>query len=65
MVDKESCYKGKNNEEFISLIKKIINKEIKHTGDMGLKVASERSIEAVGQQLKGVYTKVLNDHNDK
>ena len=65
LVDKESCYKGKNNEEFISLIKKIINKEIKHTGDMGLKVASERSIEAVGQQLKGVYTKVLNDHNDK
>ncbi|NLC96462.1 MAG: glycosyltransferase family 4 protein [Erysipelotrichaceae bacterium] len=60
LVDKENCYKGNDNLEFVSLIRKIINKEIKHTGEAGKLVAESRSIEAVGEMLKHVYNEVLN-----
>ena len=48
----------KTNEEFISLIQKIINKELPSTIDEGYKVAKERDLILIGQQLKEVYEKV-------
>lgn len=59
LVDKKSCYKGKSNEEFISLIDKILNKQIPDLSEAGYEVAKSKSIESVGIQLKEVYTKVL------
>ncbi|MBR3841065.1 MAG: glycosyltransferase [Erysipelotrichales bacterium] len=59
MIDGVNCYKGKSNEEFIEILGKMLNKELPSTAIMGRKVAEERSIESVGQQLKEVYTKVL------
>lgn len=58
MKDQVNCYKGKTNEEFISLIQKIINKELPSTIDEGYKVAKERDLILIGQQLKEVYEKV-------
>lgn len=58
MKDQVNCYKGKTNEEFISLIQKIINKELPSTVDEGYKVAKERDLILIGQQLKEVYEKV-------
>lgn len=63
LIDKENCYKGNNNLEFVNLIRKIVNKEIKDTREAGRKVAEERSIEAVGQELKKVYEEVLSFEN--
>ena len=58
MKDQINCYKGKTNEEFISLIQKIINKELPSTIDEGYKVAKERDLILIGQQLKEIYEKV-------
>ncbi len=63
LVDKQNCYKANNNEGFVSLIKKIVNHEIEHTGKEGIKTAKEKSLENVGQQLKEVYSEVLNGEN--
>ena len=57
----ENCYKGNSNEEFISLIHDIVNKKIPHTGLNGINTANERSIENVGESLKSIYLKVLNE----
>lgn len=54
-----NCCMGHNNEEFVSLVRKCVEKEIPDTGEEGYKTASERSIENVGQQLKHVYEEVL------
>ncbi len=59
LVDKVSCYKGNDNLEFVSLIRKIVNKELSNTGEQGRLVAKARSIESVGYELKEVYKKVL------
>jgi len=59
LVHGEHCYKGKNNEEFIDLLEQILNHEVPYLGEAGYKVAQERSIASVGQQLKAIYQKVL------
>ena len=58
LVDKVNCYKGHNNEEFIDIIKKTINGELPSTRLEGYQVAKERSIDAIGLQLKEVYERV-------
>ena len=60
LVNGVTCYKGKNNEEFVCLLKKMLVKELPSTSIEGRKVAEERSIENVGKKLKLVYEKVLN-----
>ena len=59
LVDGVHCYKGKTNEEFIDIIGKLLNDELPDTSENGRKVAEDRSIESVGQQLKAVYERVL------
>lgn len=59
LVDKVNSYKGQTNEEFISLIQGLLNGSVPSTVDAGYQVAQERSIGAIGQQLKEVYKKVL------
>ena len=56
----ENCYKGNNNDEFVSLIRDCAEHRIPHTGDAGYKVAEQRSIETIGKQLKRIYEAVLN-----
>lgn len=59
MVDKVNCYKANNNDEFEQLVKAYLNREIPNTIDNGYDVARERSIEAIGEQLKEVYERNL------
>ncbi|CAM3714799.1 glycosyltransferase [Erysipelothrix urinaevulpis] len=59
MVDQVNCYKANNNDEFERLVKAYLEDEIPNTIAKGYEVARERSIEAIGYQLKEVYERNL------
>ena len=59
LIDKQDCYKANSNEEFIRYIDDIVNKRIASTKENGYNVAKSRDISKIGEQLKEVYTKVL------
>ena len=59
LVDGVNCYKGHNNDEFASIIEECLEKKLPSTVEMGYQTAQQRSIEAVGQQLKQVYEFVM------
>lgn len=59
LINHVNCYKGKTNDDFISLISKIVNHELPSTVIEGYKVAQERSLINIGKQLKVIYQKVL------
>ncbi|CAM4147614.1 glycosyltransferase [Erysipelothrix inopinata] len=59
LIHGENCYKGNSIPDFIFLVKGIIDGELPSTVDKGYEVAKERSIEAIGYQLKDVYERVL------
>lgn len=59
MQDQVNCYKrGKQIQDFIDYINKIINHELPSTVEEGYKVAKERDLLLIGKQLKEVYEKV-------
>lgn len=60
LTDKVSCYKGHTNEEFVSLITGCVEKKLPSTAEGGYRVAENRSLDHIGQQLKQVYESVLN-----
>ena len=57
---------GSTNEEFVSLLKGIVEKDLPDLTEQGYQVAKERNIENIGRQLKKVYEAVLqgNDTDD-
>lgn len=55
-----NCFKGKSNEEFITLIDNVINKTAFDTRENGYVVAQERDIKAIGQKLLKIYKIALN-----
>ncbi len=59
--DKENCYKGKNNDEFVELITGIVEGKLNDTSEGAYNTAKNRSIEKIGQELKVVYTRVYNN----
>ena len=59
LEDGKNVYKAKDVNEFEEKIKKIINKELPPLGEKAYKVAADRDIKKVGEQLKKVYTEVL------
>lgn len=59
--DSVDCYKGKNNEQFTLLLKSILNNRLEKTTKKGYLVAKERSLDKIGQELKTVYTNVINN----
>lgn len=59
LEDGVNVYKAKNIDEFENKIIKIINKELKPLGEEAYKVAVERDINKVGEQLKQIYEEVL------
>ncbi len=60
LVDKRDCYKGKTVDDFVSLIDDIANHRLPSTKENGYKVAMEKDIAKIGEQLKKVYETVLN-----
>lgn len=65
LKDKINCYKGKDNEDFIDAIEKIITGRYPSRKEEGYLVAKERELSKIGEQLFDVYKKVLaSDKND-
>ncbi len=56
--DRVNCYKGKDVEEFTSLIKNYLEGNLKNTAKEGYEVAESRSIDKIGEQLATVYKRV-------
>lgn len=57
--DKVNCYKGTSNEEFVDLIRGVVENTLPSTKEAGRKTAEQRSIEEIGKRLKEIYEKVL------
>ncbi len=56
-----NCYKGKDNDEFVSLLEGIVEKKLTSLVEEGYQVAYNRRIERIGEQLKAVYETVLKN----
>lgn len=55
-----NCYMGKNTDEFVLIIKKMINNEYPSLIDEGYKVAKERNLSKIGKELLEVYEATLS-----
>ena len=60
LQDGKNVYKAKDVDEFELKIKQIINNELPDLTDEAYKVAYDRRLEVVGENLKKVYQEVLN-----
>ncbi|MGX6978596.1 glycosyltransferase [Vagococcus elongatus] len=61
-LDKDiNCYMGNNNEEFAELLQQIIEKQKPDLSNIAYEVVENRSIEKVGEELKKIYTSVLDE----
>ena len=59
LEDGVNVYKAKTIDEFEDKIKKVITGKLPKVGEKAYKVAEERDIKKVGEQLKQVYEDVL------
>lgn len=59
MQDHVNCYKGKTVDDFIQLVEDVAEKRLPVLKDAGRKTAEERSIPAIGKQLREVYELLL------
>lgn len=55
----ENCYMGSTNAEFCYYIENIMEEKIPDLRDKGQEIAEEKSIVAIGQQMKRVYEQAL------
>ena len=55
LEDGKNVYKAKDLNEFEEKIKKIVNNELPDLGDEAYKVAEERDIKKIGEELKKIY----------
>lgn len=61
LVPGENAYMGRTNEDFCNQIDQIIGKKAIDLRENGWQTAQGKSIQAIGQQLKSVYEKVLRN----
>ena len=59
LEDKINCYMGNDTEEFVKLIKQILNNELENLSSMGHQVAMERSLDSIGKKMIDVYSNTL------
>lgn len=60
LEDGVNIYKAKDINEFEEKIKKIINNELPNLTEKAYKIAYDRRLEVVGEQLKNVYKELLD-----
>lgn len=65
LEDGRDCYKGKNNQEFLEKLDKIMTSDNSKLVENGYKLVEERTLEKVGQELKVAYENLLNKFNNK
>ncbi len=63
LVDGVNIYKANDIDDFEIKIKKILNNELPDLTTAAYKVAKEKDLKIIGEQLKTTYEKVLNCHN--
>lgn len=61
LEDGKNVYKAKTVDEFEKKIRGVITGNLQKVGERAYKVAEERDIKKVGEQLKKVYEEVLKD----
>lgn len=59
LTDKENCYMGENNAEFISLVREMLADELPDLSEAGYQIASNKSIDKIALELRAVYERVL------
>ncbi len=59
-----NCYKGKNVEEFTKLVEHCLNTKDEEIVNNGYKVAKERDLKIIGEQLKKIYEDLLQTKID-
>ncbi len=57
--DKVDCYKGNTVDEFVELVKGVVEKTLPDVSKEAREVAQKRSIAEVGKQLKKIYEEIL------
>ena len=62
LEDGKNVYKAKTVDEFEKKIRGVITGNLPKVGERAYKVAEERDIKKVGEQLKKVYEEVLNNN---
>lgn len=60
LISGKNCFKGKTNNDFVDIIKGVVEKKHKTIRKNAYETAELRSLEIIGQQLKCVYEKVLD-----
>ena len=61
LKNKTNCFMGRDNNEFKKMIEDYLDGKIDSTVESGYKVAEERSIEKIGNQLKNIYQQILKN----
>ncbi len=59
LVDEENCYMGKDTNDFVELIPKIMNNELPDTTKQAYETAKSKSIAVIAKQLREAYETVL------
>ncbi len=59
LIDKEHVYKAKDNDEFIELIRLMVNHKLDDLTENAYNIAKERDLTIIGKQLKDVYMSLL------
>lgn len=60
LKDKDNCYKGKDTQDFVEIIKNIVTGKYPSLVEQGYQVAKERELSKIGKELLDVYTEVLD-----
>ena len=60
LEDGKNIYKAKNMTEFEEKIKNIVENKLPNLTEEGYKIAESKDIKKIGEQLKQIYTDVLN-----
>ncbi|MBP3713193.1 MAG: glycosyltransferase family 4 protein [Bacilli bacterium] len=63
LENEKNCLMGKTNEEFISQIKRTFTEDLNNIKQEGYKVAQERDLPIVGEQLEKAYRELLETKN--
>ena len=65
LEDGRDCYKGKDNQEFLKKLDKIMEGHNEQLVKNGYKLVEERTLEKVGQELKVAYENLLNKFKER
>lgn len=59
LEDKVNCYKGKDTDDFIGIIKKIVSGEYPSLIESGYQIARDRELAKIGKELLEVYQETM------